>query len=176
MIATTPPLFVKGGIPNSLVRSAIFTTRKLGNVREMIKNSPVFSQDGYSIEYTGERLNQFDSQTLYAILQTQRDSGLLFGNQVTVTQTSIIEMLGKEANGNNYKDMCDSIHRLYNASIGIKQSFGGSTRVYHGRIIDRYLKDSRGHISFTLNPDLAAFFDSDCTILSLKKKIQLSKE
>lgn len=170
-----PTLFTKGGVPNSLVRSALFSTKSLGDDRSMVKAASIYSQNGYEITYTGEELNQFDCQTLHAILHAQRDSGLPFGRPVTVSQTAIIELLSKDANGNTYKRVYNQIRRICEATLCIKQSVHESSRVYHGHIIDRFWKDDRGHLCFTLNPDLASLFDADCTILSLQRKVLVDK-
>lgn len=174
-MTSTPALFHKGAVPNSLVRSALFTTKSLGEDRGMVKNRRICSQSNYEIFYTGEELNQFDSQALYAILQAQRDSGMEIGSEVLITQASLIQMLGLEANGNTYRRIYGQLQRLTTCTLKIKHTVGGSAREYHGHIIDRFWKDDKGHICFTLNPDLASMFDADCSFVSLKRKVSVEK-
>jgi hypothetical protein len=170
-----PALLSMGGIPNSLIRSALFSTKKLGNDREHNRNVQIIAQSGYEISYSGEELNQYDCQVLYAVFHLQKQSGLMFGESVTVVQNDIIELTGRKAGGSAYEPIYQSMRRLCESTIRITQQAGPTQRIYHGHIVDRFHKDDRGHLAFTLNPDLVSMFASDCTIISLKRKVQLTR-
>jgi len=144
--------------------------------RAIHKDKKISSQANYSIYYTGEELNQYDSQVLWAILHIQKTSGVEIGKDVSCYQLEIIKLIGMTASGAAYETIYQSLKRLTSCMITIEFEAKKRSTKYHGHIIESLKKDENGHYVFRLGHDMAKLFESDCSIVMLRKKIVLSHQ
>lgn len=65
----------KGGAPNSFIRSALFAAIQSKD-RQYIKDTVLASQDGITVKFTGEQLNQTDLDVWETIVHMAREQPL----------------------------------------------------------------------------------------------------
>ena len=86
----------KRGTPNSFIRSALFSAIQSKD-RQFLKEVTLASQDGITVKYTGQQLNQEDLTLWETLVHLAKDHPL--GNVCTFTAHSILKTLGLPAGG-----------------------------------------------------------------------------
>lgn len=170
-LSNTKIMLGQWGIPNSMTRSALFSTKSLGEDREFHINKVIHSQSTYEIVHTGPEMNQCDAQVLYAITHLQRASGKRFGEWTIAYQKDVADLIGRKPSGESFESIVASMERLKISTIKIKDK----EDTYVGGIVDAFIKSKTKHLEFRLSPDLEAIFNSDCTIVKLEHKVMLTR-
>lgn len=155
-------------IPNSLIRSSIFTVKRLGSERKTIKGA-VFCQSGYSISMKSEILTQTDSIVMQACLYCCGLQGLRFGKKYSISVGDICLALDGQRGGSDYNRAKESLARLGKASFFIEYPAGS----FAGRLFQEMHVD--GSIArFSLNPCAEFMFQSgEATYIDLEVKTRL---
>jgi hypothetical protein len=91
----------KRGTPNSLIRSALFSAVQ-GKDRQFMKEATLYSQQGITVKFTGEQLNQEDLSLWENLVHLAKEHPL--GNVCTFTAYGILKSLGLSTGGKNHKD------------------------------------------------------------------------
>jgi hypothetical protein len=164
------PLWHEGrrGSPNSFLRSALFAAIQ-GKDRSFIKNGVVFSQQGITVKFTGEQLNQEDMTVWLALVDLARQHPL--GTECSFTAYGILKHMGLGVGGRERERLAENVRRL--AACLVEINNGRYT--YGGSLVDDFLIDERTkHYKLTLNKKLINIFgDNDWTALNWEQRKQL---
>jgi hypothetical protein len=80
------------GVPNEFARSALFAAIH-GKSREYLLDKPIFSQNGFSITYTGISLTQAHLDVFEGIMHLARE--MSEGNAVRFTAHGLLKLIGR---------------------------------------------------------------------------------
>lgn len=105
------------GVPNAIIRSALFTVRNPNQKRPYVKERAVFALSNITIRYTGEELRQDDASVFMQILHIARTEPL--GNTVNFTAGAFIRALGWDRAGESYERLKNAILRLTATAVHI---------------------------------------------------------
>jgi len=164
------PLWHEGrrGSPNSFLRSALFAAIQ-GKDRILVKNQLVFSQQGITVKYSGEQLNQEDMTVWLALADLARQHPL--GTECCFTAYGILKHMGLKDGGEQRKVLYDSVHRLMACGVEIESD----RYIYAGSLVDNFVIDKlTKHYKLTLNKKLINIFgDNDWTAVNWEQRKQL---
>jgi hypothetical protein len=149
------------GVPNGVLRSALFGAIKRGKRRYM-EREPIASVKGVSIVYTGPRLDQSDLDAWEGALHLARLVKL--GNRIEFTEKGFLRSIGRggPSGGNIGKSdrewLRKVLARLTATAIEVTQG----PYTYVGSLIDEYFRDSASsRYVVILNPRMKALFNRD---------------
>jgi len=161
----------KRGAPNSFLRSALFAAIQSKD-RIFIKDKTLFSQQGITVKFTGERLNQEDMTIWLALVDLAREHPL--GNECDFTAYGILNHMGLTDGGRERERLQSSIDRLTACLVKIE----GNRYVYGGSLIDDFVidKDTK-HYKITLNRQLIRLFgENNWTAINWEQRKQLRQK
>ena len=143
------------GIPNSILRSALFGAIRKGR-RRYLKAEQIAAVDGIEIRYTGERLDQGDLDVWLAVLHAMRCQDL--GSLCRVTSYALLKLMGKTDTGGNRATLHERIMRLRANAVEVRQG----RYTYIGGLIAWAAKDEvTQEWVIELDPCLRALFAPD---------------
>ena len=117
------------GIPNDLVRGALFTVGNCRTARAFKKNAVIATLGGIDVAYTGEELRQDDEDVFLQLVHLARTTPL--GNQVTFTAHSLLKSLEWSTNKPSYERLKATITRLSATGLEVRTERAG----YSGSLI-----------------------------------------
>ena len=115
------------GIPNEFARSALFAAVH-GKSREYAVDKPIFSQDGFSITYTGITLTQAHPDVFEGIMHLARE--VPEGNAVYFTAHGLLKLIGRRRSGRDHERLSRTLKELTATAVTIKRDDGA---VYWGK-------------------------------------------
>lgn len=149
------------GVPNGILRSALFGAVKRGKRRYMEREA-VAAVDGIDLIYTGPRLDQADLDVWEGALHLARLVPL--GDRIEFTEKGFLKMIGRggEAGENLGKSdrewLKKTLARLKANAIEVNQG----PYAYGGSLVDEYFRDdSTGRYVLVLNPRMKVMFGRD---------------
>lgn len=148
------------GVPNDLVRGALFTVGNSRNERPFLNRALVASLSGTNIKYTGQELRQDDQDVLLQILHLARLIPL--GRPVEFTAHSMLTSLKWQPNVRSYARLQAVLNRLCATAVEVQSG----NRGYSGSLIRdfAYIDAETGEKtrvwSVRLEPQIAALFAS----------------
>lgn len=156
------------GSPNSFLRSALFAAIQSKD-RAYFKKAELFSQQGITITYTGEQLNQEDLTVWLALVDLMKKDPL--GTECKFTAHEILKYMDLGTGKNAYERLNSAIVRMIACAVVIDTStktYGGS--LIHGYVLDKSTKVYR----LDLNRHLIKLFgDNDWTAINWEQRKQL---
>ena len=194
--AAFPPLILPGmtdnkfPIPNIVSNASLFGVRASNETdRPMIKKAEIYTREGCSIQYTGERLYQSD-QDLLLVLQNLSRDGL--GKAYSVPVSKILKQLNLCKSGENYKWVFETIERLrvgvvsfetfsdYGYCIGKKPLTKNNRRTlskdFLNLVRDCHLDYETKKLVFQLDPRLIFLFgNNEYGLVSIEHRNALGK-
>jgi hypothetical protein len=161
----------KRGTPNSFVRSTLFSAIQSKD-RVYMKESVLFSQQGITIKFTGEQLNQEDLDVWEAISHLARQHPL--GNECSFTAYSILKALDLPVGGCQHERLHSAIIRLTACAVEIRHE----GRAYFGSLIESGVKDEvTSHYAISINKRLNELFgDNGWTAIDWKQRLLLRRK
>jgi hypothetical protein len=143
------------GVPNGMLRSALFGAIKKGPRRYMNREE-IAAQDGIQILYTGQRLDQGDLDVWETVLHIARVQAL--GDDCRVTAYQLLKALGKKDTGSNRDTLDARLSRMKATGVDLHVGRFG----YEGSLIDEVYRDkeTREYV-IRLNPKLSSLFTAD---------------
>jgi hypothetical protein len=142
----------KRGTPNSFIRSALFSAIQSKD-RIFIKNVTLFSQQGITVRFTGEQLNQEDLTLWETLVHLGKAHPL--GNCCTFTARSILRMLGLNTGGDEHRRLHTGIIRLTACAVEITHD----DRTYFGPLIKAGAKDeASSYYNIELNREIIRLY------------------
>jgi TrfA protein len=161
----------KRGAPNSFLRSALFAAIQSKD-RVDFKEKILFSQDGITIRYTGEQLNQEDLIVWLTLVDLAKQHPL--GTECSFTANGILKHMGMDTSGQSHERLRKSILRMTACAVVIKSdnySYGGSI------IGDFTIREHDKSYMVTLNRKIIKLFnEADWTGLEWKQRGLLSRK
>jgi TrfA protein len=161
----------KRGTPNSFIRSALFAAIQSKD-RVFVKEQTLASQQGITVKFTGEQLNQEDLTIWETLVHLARKHPL--GDICSFTAYGILKQMGLNADGKQRRALHSSIIRLTACAVEIK----GLRYPYAGPLIHELLGDETTksyHIQ--LNRKLINLFgDDDWTAIEWQQRLQLRRK
>lgn len=158
----------KRGSPNSFLRSALFAAIQ-GKDRVMVKNETLFSQQGITVKFTGERLNQEDMTVWLALVDLARQHPL--GVECCFSAYGILKHMGLKDGGDQRRVLQESVLRLTACAVEISCN----RKTYGGSLIHEYkIDEETRHYKINLNKNLIDLFgENDWTALNWEQRKQL---
>ena len=142
----------KRGAPNAVLRGALFAAvhkdRQYMRRQELIE-----TQDGVTIRYTGEQLDQTDLDVWEQTLHLARTQAL--GTECRFTAHGFLKALGRSTGKHNHDWLKASLVRLAGAVVEIT----AGRRTYFGTLVEGGMRDEdTGRYVVEINPKLAKFY------------------
>ena len=161
----------KRGTPNSFIRSALFAAIQSKD-RVFVKEEILASQQGVTVKFTGEQLNQEDLTVWETLVHLARQHPL--GHVCSFTAYGILKQMGLSADGKQRKTLHSTIIRLTACAVEIK----GMRYPYAGSLIHELLGDETSttyHIQ--LNKNLINLFgEDDWTAIEWRQRLKLRRK
>ena len=156
------------GSPNSFLRSALFAAIQSKD-RLDLKKADIFSQQGTTVTYTGQQLNQEDLTVWLALVDLMKKNPL--GTECKFTAHEILKYIGLEIGGSGYERLNDAIVRMIACAVVIKTG----TRTYMGSLIGGCdINEHTKVYRLDLNRHLVKLFgENDWTAIDWEQRKQL---
>jgi hypothetical protein len=141
------------GVPNVALRSALFGVVKRGK-RGYLERTPIASQGGITIRYTGPRLDQADLDVWEQCLHIARDHAL--GTRIQFGARGFLRAIHRNGSGANHEWLKCALARLAGAVVEIND---GQGHTYGGALIHEFAHDDNtGQIVIEINPKLLTLY------------------
>lgn len=143
------------GVPNSILRSALFGAVKRGR-RTFMQREPVASYEGVTILQTGPRLDQADLDVWEQCMHLARTGGL--GTRIQFAAHGFLKATGRSTGGKDVEWLKGAFARLASSVVEIKDG----KRAYFGPMLHHGTRDDEtGHYCIEINPAIVSLYGSD---------------
>jgi TrfA protein len=158
----------KRGAPNSFIRSALFAAIQSKD-RKFMKEAVLASQDGITIKFTGEQLNQADLDVWETIVHLAREQPL--GTVASFTAHGLLKAMGMPTGNSQHKQLHSTLLRL--TACAVEVTHEGKT--YFGPLIKSGAKDEvTRHYGVELNKGIIKLFgENQWTALDWQQRQEL---
>ncbi len=156
------------GSPNSFLRSALFAAIQSKD-RVYLNKAEVFSQQGISVSYTGQQLNQEDLTVWLALVDLMKKDPL--GMECKFTAHEILKYMGLPTGGTQYERLAITVRRMTACLVEVETEryiYGKS--LIEGFVIDKNTNQYRVKLSRHL---IKLFGDNDWTAINWEQRKQL---
>jgi hypothetical protein len=159
------------GTPNSFIRSALFSAIHSKD-RTYLEGTVLASQQGITVKYTGQQLNQEDLTLWESLVHLAKDHPL--GNVCTFTAHGILKSLHLNTGGDEHKRLHKAIMRLTANVVEITHE--GKT--YFGSLIKSGIKDEvTSHYTIELNRELIRLYgETQWTAIDWEQRLSLRRK
>jgi hypothetical protein len=156
------------GVPNSMLRCALFGIIKPGN-RKSYLDYDLGSSDGSKIKFTGQQLDQADLDVWEQVLHLARRDSL--DSPVIFKPGSFLKEINRNQGGSDVKWLYSSLKRLAGAIIEIDNG----KKSYFGAMIQEGGKDDDKNICIVkINPKIAKLYGVDgFTLIDFQSRLSL---
>ncbi len=162
----------KRGTPNSFLRSSLFAAIQ-GKDRYFTKKEVLYAQQGISVEYTGERLNQEDLTLWETLVHLARESPL--ENECFFTAHGILKAMKLNTGGDEHKRLDEGITRLIACAVKVRMGDSGFT----GNLVEnsREKNGNNKHYYLRLNRELICLYgDTRYTAIDWGQRLELRRK
>src|SRR5712691_9712232 len=167
------PLFPEATRPvsNDMARSALFSCVQ-GKDRRFIKDALLATVADKEIRFTGEQLNQDDHDLLMQMVFMAQHKPL--GSRVMVPAYGILQALGRQIGGKQYRELRADIARLAAAMVIIRHTETKREVFGHHFIAKAEQDEQTRHWMYRLDPDLRALYgDMTHTLIDWDQRLAL---
>ena len=159
------------GSPNSFLRSTLFAAIQ-GKDRLDLKRAEIFSQQGISVTYTGEQLNQEDMTVWLALVDLMKKDPL--GTKCNFNAHSILKYMELGTGGREYERLENSILRMTACAVVIKtEQYTYGESLIEGFVIDEDTKEYKVRLNRKL---IKLFGDCDWTAINWEQRKKLKNK
>ena len=159
------------GVPNEFARSALFAAIH-GKSREYLLDKPIFSQNGFSVTYTGIALTQAHLDVFEGIMHLARET--LEGNTVRFTAHGLLKLIGRKTSGRDHKRLLLTLEELTATSVKIKRDDGA---VYWGSLLpEGAARPENGQYAVVINRQLIKLFERGFTVIEWQQRKALVRK
>jgi len=159
------------GVPNEVARSALFAAVQPNRAR-YLEREVIFSQDGFTITYTGKQLTQSDLDVFEGIMHIAR--GTHEGNKVRFRSRELLTLLDRDTGKSQYQWLLDVMGRLTATCIAIHRDGG---HVFWGSLLpEGAAKLEDGSFTVEINRQLIKLFRRGYTVIEWKQRRALAKK
>jgi hypothetical protein len=167
------PLFPDATRPvsNDMARSALFSCVQ-GKDRRFIKDTLLATVADKEIRFTGEQLNQDDHDLLMQmVFMAQRQP---LGSWVMVPAYGMLQALGRQIGGKQYRELRADIARLTAAMVIIRNTETKREVFGHHLLAKAEQDEQTRHWRYRLDPDLRALYgDMTHTLIDWDQRLAL---
>jgi hypothetical protein len=143
------------GVPNSVLRSALFTATKRGK-RAYFEGVQIASVDGIKVLFSGPRLDQADLDVWEQCLHIARTATL--GARIEFTANGFLKAIGRDTGKSQHEWLKGAFRRL---STSLVELVDGK-RAYWGALISHGQRNEEtGFYEIELNPKIASLYNDD---------------
>lgn len=143
------------GVPNSVLRSALFTATKRGK-RQYFEGVQIASVDGVTVVFTGPRLDQADLDVWEQCLHLARTEGL--GNTIQFTAYGFLKAIGRDTGKAQREWLKGAFRRLRTSDVELSDG----KRTFFGALISHGQKNEETEkYELVLNPKIASLYNDD---------------
>jgi len=151
------PLWPEGvrGVPNSVLRSALFGAIKRGKraYQDAVEKASV---DGVRVIHTGPQLDQADLDVWEQCLHLARAEGL--GTRIQFAAHGFLKAIGRSTGGKDVEWLKGSLRRLMTSLVELQDG----KKAYAGQLLHDWARDDEtGHHVIEINPRLIQMYGSD---------------
>jgi len=167
------PLFPEATRPvsNDMARSALFSCVQ-GKDRRFIKDTLLATVADKEIRFTGEQLNQDDHDLLMQMVFLAQHKPL--GSWVMVPAYGMLQALGRQIGGKQYRELRADIARLTAAMVIIRHTETKREVFGHHLIAKAEQDEQTRHWMYRLDPDLRALYgDMTHTLIDWDQRLAL---
>lgn len=161
------------GIPNELIRSALFAAIH-GKNRQQMKATRIAAQGKYTIEFTGVQLTQVHLDVFEGVMHIAR--GTHEGNKVCFTGHQLLKLIGHNTGGRDHQWLYGALQELTATSVSISR---GDDIVFWGSLLPRGAgagKISRRQYVVEISKDLIALFNRGFSRIEWEQRRALKKK
>lgn len=160
----------KRGTPNSFLRSALFSAVQSKD-RIFLKGAVLASQQGITVRFTGEQLNQEDLTLWETLVHLAKNQPL--GNICEFTAYDILKTMGSGDSGKERDILHKGIIRLNSCTVEILIN---NSKVYFSSLIESGVKDElTGHYIIQLGKSLIKLYKQN-TWLDFEQRASLRRK
>jgi len=142
----------KRGAPNAVLRGALFAAIHKDR-QYMRRQELIATQDGVTIRYSGEQLDQADLDVWEQTLHLARTQAL--GSECYFTAHGFLKALSRPTGKKDYEWLQTALERLTGAVVRISDG----RRTYFGTLVEGGIRDEdTGRYVVRINPELAKFY------------------
>lgn len=161
----------KRGVPNEFVRSALFPAIPL-NKSTYVERQQIFSQDGFSITFTGRQLTQADLDVYEGIIHIAR--GITEGNKIHFTAHQLLKLIGRHTGKSQHQWLLTVLDRLTATSVGIIRD---DQKVFWGSLLPKGSADLKdGKFVVEISREMIQLFARGYTVIEWEQRRQLQKK
>ena len=158
------------GVPNEFARSALFAARK-GTGKEYLERVPIFSQEGFTVTYSGPRLTQDHLDVFEGIMHLARE--MPEGNAVQFTAHSLLKLIGRGTGKSDHDRLLRTLVHLTATAVEIK---GADSRLYWGSLLpDGAAELENGYYTVVINRQLIKLFERGFTVIEWQQRKALAR-
>ncbi|MGY6217386.1 plasmid replication initiator TrfA [Methylolobus aquaticus] len=158
------------GIPNSILRSALFGIVRRGR-RRYVDKETIASWPGITICYTGVKLDQSDLDVWLLAAHLARNHSL--GSEIRFSAYSFLNNIGRSQGKQNREWLKSVFTRLTACAVEINVG----TRTYVGSLVQEFFLDkTSGEYVLTVNPRLATLFEDGYSLLAWQTRSALRSD
>lgn len=160
------------GVPNEIIRSALFAAIQAQG-RDYLDNAEIACQDGFSIRYTGQRLDQSHLDVFEGVMHIAR--GVHVGNRICFSAHRLLRLIGRSTGQSDHAWLHRTLKQLTATAVEIKDT--RSNRLFWGSLLPRGAADE-GSAQYVVevNRDLAKLFDRGFTQVDWEQRRQLRRK
>jgi hypothetical protein len=140
------------GVPNSVLRSALFTATSRGK-RAYMERVKIASVDGIQILFTGPRLDQADLDVWEQCLHIARTETL--GTRISFTASGFLKAISRSTGKSDHEWLKGAFARLSSSVVELKDG----KKAYFGALISYGQRNEEtGFYELELNPTIASLY------------------
>lgn len=141
--------------PNTVIRSALFGICSRGQHRTAMVRTPIATENGVEILYTGVRLGQKDFTVWLHCLQLVKDDMTC---SVSRSVYALTKEMGLSNSAANYESVLDSLARISSASVALRRE--KDEVLLDNRLLSYRVSDEHGTqtVHLKVDPDWASLF------------------
>ena len=157
------------GVPNEFSRSALFAAIQATDKR-YLDNEEVASQGGFTITYTGRRLNQIHLDVFEGVMHLAR--GVTEGNRIEFTAHQLLTLIGRDAGSSQYKWLTRTFQHITATSVAV---YKDGVRLFWGSLLPKGAFDGKKYI-VEINRELIALFYRGFTRIDWEQRRTLRRK
>lgn len=169
----TTPWPTAFGVPNTMLRSALFGIQRERSGLSMIDDMILMCPRDAVVKYSGPRLNQDDSLVWQMIIRAVRQSKVPMGGIIQLAYQDIIKTLGLSDGGSNFNWLKSCLERLHKAHVVIDTP----TELIRSHLLVGYATDKKTKkIKVGISALLYPLFAEDLTDIDVLRKAKLKSQ
>jgi hypothetical protein len=159
------------GVPNEFSRSALFAAIQAKG-RSYLDNEQIASQQGYTISYTGRRLDQTHLDVFEGIMHIAR--GTHEGNVIRFSAYKLLKLIGRDTGSSQHKWLYRTLNHLTATSVSICKD---GQAVFWGSLLPKGCgKLNSGEYAVEITRDLIQLFDRGFTHIDWEQRRRLRRK